>query len=546
MNKVKPKVIGQGTYGCVHYPPLLCNGSKERDLDQISKLMETSEANSEMKEYALVSNVDRNKDFYLGQPSLCKVGNQKSNVRSIRSCNMSGAVFENYDDYMLMLMRNGGDSLKIFSENMKNEVVNDSNKKKIQDFWVSCQNLFLGLNAFQKGNIIHHDVKHQNIVYNSERNEVKFIDFGLMTQTKNVLNKIKEDGFWLAMFHWSFPIELGYLNKGNFKKISKKTDSEKLHHIGNIIDDIKKYVKSSNKDTSNVSKESMAFITLLNEVHCKDTAHYCTKTFENIMEDYLLTLKSLNTKHYKSIVEKSYNTVDSYGLGLSLMYVLNRVNKFMDNDFSKELGELFYNMYHPNIHVRYDIGTALMKYEHLINKYILNKKTKEFSNHSINTSTKSKKSIMSEIKTTSLKDISLSSKKTLDILTVDPVRPCPEGKEMNPITNKCIKKCKSGYKRNSSFKCKKVIGECPDGKIYNPLTRRCVNKCKDGYKHDSSFKCKKVIGECPNGKIRNPLTGYCVKKCKDGYSRNNKFRCVKTRKIRARTASLSNSTKLNL
>ena len=116
MNKVKPKVIGQGTYGCVHYPPLLCNGSKERDLDQISKLMETSEANSEMKEYALVSNVDRNKDFYLGQPSLCKVGNQKSNVRSIRSCNMSGAVFENYDDYMLMLMKNGGDSLKIFSE----------------------------------------------------------------------------------------------------------------------------------------------------------------------------------------------------------------------------------------------------------------------------------------------------------------------------------------------------------------------------------------------------------------------------------------------
>jgi len=153
---------------------------------------------------------------------------------------------------------------------------------------------------------------------------------------------------------------------------------------------------------------------------------------------------------------------------------------------------------------------------------------------------------MSEIKTTSLKDISLSSKKTLDILTVDPVRPCPEGKEMNPITNKCIKKCKSGYKRNSSFKCKKVIGECPDGKIYNPLTRRCVKKCKDGYRHDSSFKCKKVIGECPDGKIRNPLTGYCVKKCKDGYSRNNKFRCVKTRKIRARTASLSNSTKLNL
>ena len=71
----------------------------------------------------------------------------------------------------------------------------------------------------------------------------------------------------------------------------------------------------------------------------------------------------------------------------------------------------------------------------------------------------------------------------------------------------------------------------------NPITKRCVNKCKPGYKRDSSFKCKKVLGECTEGTIRNPLTKRCVKKCKYGYSRNKKFRCVKTRKIRARTAS---------
>ena len=127
MSEEKPKVIGQGTYGCVHYPPLLCNGSKTRDLDQISKLMSSSEANSEMDEYTLVSNVDRNRDFYLGQPTLCKLGTMKSNVKAIRACNMSSSVFENYDDYMLMLMKNGGDSLKIFSQNMKNETVNESN-----------------------------------------------------------------------------------------------------------------------------------------------------------------------------------------------------------------------------------------------------------------------------------------------------------------------------------------------------------------------------------------------------------------------------------
>ena len=361
--------------------------------------------------------------------------------------------------------------------------------------------MFLGVKTFLKGDIVHHDVKHQNIVYHSENNEVKFIDFGLMTRESKIIEKLKKEGFWLAMFHWSFPLELGYLKKKDFTAMSKKTDSEKLQHMGKLMDEIKKYKNSS--DLSNVSKEATAFITFLNEVHCKDSSHYCTKTFENIMDDYLLTLKSINTKQYKKIVEKSYNSVDSYGLGLSLMYVLNRVNKFMDNEFAKQMGELFYNMYHPNVLVRYDIETSLSKYEQLMDKYVLNKKTKVFLNHKVSASSKSKKSIMNEIKTTSLKDIALSSKK-IDTLTVDPVRQCPEGKEMNPIT------------------------------------KRCVNICKPGYKRDESFKCKKEVGECPEGKERNPFTRRCVKKCKPGYMRNKKFQCVKTRKFRSRGASFSN------
>ena len=144
--------------------------------------------------------------------------------------------------------------------------------------------------------------------------------------------------------------------------------------------EIKTYTKSSNNDTTNISNESLAFITLLNEVHCKENAHYCTKTIEDLMEDYLNTLKTLKKKNYKQIVDKSYKTVDSYGLGLSLMYVLNHVNKFMENDFAKELGDLFYNMYHPNIQIRYEIETALTKYEEILNKYILKDQNKEFLN----------------------------------------------------------------------------------------------------------------------------------------------------------------------
>ena len=73
---------------------------------------------------------------------------------------------------------------------------------------------------------------------------------------------------------------------------------------------------------------------------------------------------------------------------------------------------------------------------------------------------------------------------------------CPEGKERNPATGRCVKACPEGKKRNAEFKCVKdktvVESHCPAGKERNPKTRRCVNKCKSGYERNAEFKCAKT------------------------------------------------------
>ena len=38
---------------------------------------------------------------------------------------------------------------------------------------------------------------------------------------------------------------------------------------------------------------------------------------------------------------------------------------------------------------------------------------------------------------------------------LNPVK-CPEEKEFNPTTKRCVKKCKVGHERNEDFKCKKT------------------------------------------------------------------------------------------
>jgi hypothetical protein len=85
-----------------------------------------------------------------------------------------------------------------------------------------------------------------------------------------------------------------------------------------------------------------------------------------------------------------------------------------------------------------------------------------------------------------------------------PSRTCPENKEINPLTGRCVNKCKDNELRNvATGKCEKkgkivrttpaISRTCPENKEINPLTGRCVNKCKDN-------------------ELRNVATGKCEKK----------------------------------
>jgi len=74
------------------------------------------------------------------------------------------------------------------------------------------------------------------------------------------------------------------------------------------------------------------------------------------------------------------------------------------------------------------------------------------------------------------------------------VKPCKEGEEINPATNRCRKVCPPGKTRNEKGVCVKSVTKatkkCKEGEEINPATNRC----------------RKV---CPPGKIRNEK-GVCV------------------------------------
>ena len=145
-------------------------------------------------------------------------------------------VLDNYDDYSLLIMKNGGENLKQFAEKMHNMAKNDHNQRKMENFWIECHRLFKGVYEFLENDIIHHDLKPQNIVFNEENFRLNFIDFGLMQKKSKIRSTLNYKGeYWLTNFHWSYPLEIGFLNKSYYRLLLGKYQQERKKMIYEIL-----------------------------------------------------------------------------------------------------------------------------------------------------------------------------------------------------------------------------------------------------------------------------------------------------------------------
>jgi hypothetical protein len=84
---------------------------------------------------------------------------------------------------------------------------------------------------------------------------------------------------------------------------------------------------------------------------------------------------------------------------------------------------------------------------------------------------------------------------------------CPEGKVLNPLTNRCIN-IKS-INKLPKVSLSKIDKKCPEGKVLNPKTGRCIKRENLIKMNDKNAKVAKI---CPEGKVLNPKTGRCIKK----------------------------------
>jgi serine/threonine protein kinase len=446
-----PKVIGEGSYGCVHKPSLTCkNKPKLSYKNKVSKVLRKKSATDELKEYKNVNKVDKNKDFYLGKPVSCNIANTPENLDSIKKCKIGSEVLKNLEKHKLIIIGDGGINIEDYVTKIKKWTPTIALRNETELFLLESMRLFTGLIKFKENGLVHHDLKPQNIVYNEKINRLNFIDFGLMTSKEKLIEESNKNKNSLGVFHWSFPWEIEYVNKTNFIDLKSKSISYRKVIYNSLLEDFVNYLK-----IDKIESMHSYFYYVLNSTIDRSEYRKDRAVFLNDYKKFILD--NIDIYQYDDFLEKSIDTIDSYGLGFTMMHWLLYTQKFLDNQLAQKLFMLFYQMITPNLLGRLRIEESRNQFEHiLIDSGLLEKHNKEIHENIVRDHTEKKKSKINKLLNNNNepefivnRDLIMSTpgKKTIQTL-----KSCPSGKERNPKTRRFNKKCKPGYIRNLDFK----------------------------------------------------------------------------------------------
>lgn len=350
-------LVGEGSYGCVFKPSLPCFDKKDISYkNKISKLMLTKNALKEIEEYTIINRVDPKGDYYTGNPIQCTLKESPEVERAIKKCKLTKnkTMKQISQDSSLLIIGDGGRDL----EKWVRSAVKPENTGQINDFWREMVRLFRGLQVFKAYDLVHHDLKPQNIVFRGETKRANFIDFGLMRSIKSEAAKCREVASCKGASHWNYPTEIVFMNKKEFSLLAKQSVLERQSTFEMYMSNIR----------NKVNNPFVNAFSIMTTYIFKKEDNERRKTFtDKYMMAWKELLLSIQPNNYDEFLNKTIVGFDVFGFGLTLLYVLSRLQSFMKNPkIVKQLDELFFKMMTPNIFVRLTIEQASAEYTRII------------------------------------------------------------------------------------------------------------------------------------------------------------------------------------
>ncbi len=441
------RILGEGTYGCVIKPSLKCKYNKSSKIYQnkVSKVMRDNHAIDELKEMEYISKIKGIEKYAVNLPIKCKPDLTDSNfdeyVSKCNTYNVINTYLKNPKKLSLLLLDDGGLNMQQSIGLIVNGTDND---KKI--FYNSFINLFEGLEFFRKNKIVHFDIKLINLVYNFDKGEAKYIDFGLMKKDDTIRKEYSDNTAWYARNHFNWPPE----NMCGTKFMYDKNKGCEKYRNG-----FQDYDKFLNRliDTFDVYSLSLALMDIFVPLYVKDQKNL-------LFNIYVIQL--LQEYNDKSLVMRSY---DLKALKNEYIKLLKNHNLYIEKTKSIEMSPQIKNVIKKIKNNKENIDNIL-KENCPKDKPVLNPKTKRClrlckTGYERNEDYKCIKTKINIINNSNSNKNNMNNLKMLK----------------NNMNNSTFKKQLQCYKEN---------------KDYNPKTKRCNITCKKGYMRDKNFVCHHI------------------------------------------------------
>ena len=325
-------LISEGGYGCI-YHPLLTKTGKETDQSQfVSKLQVKNFASSNETKIGLKIKEIFNYINYFApiiSSQTIKIGTFDKKTKNICS------AYQRNPKQKFIL------SKLHYLEGyvLNNYIIQNLNSRKLFMYLLDCfQHILSGILKLNQQNIIHFDLKGENIMFNDKLNIPIIIDFGLSIPLKSVEDHLKDYFYIYAPSYYYWPIEVHFLNYIiHVNKEPKKADIEKI------------------------SKEFVHGHSILHSIFSKDFIN----KYERLCIQTLETLLPLPyDKKVQKVLEMA-STWDNYSLSviyLKYMYYFN-VKGFVQNSFIIFFTKLLTQNIHPNYSQRHSIEGTINSYD---------------------------------------------------------------------------------------------------------------------------------------------------------------------------------------
>lgn len=438
-------VIGEGAYGCIHKPSLTCREPTVSSYkNKVSKVLTKKLAEKEIDEYSIISEADKLNEYYLGTPINCSVANTPSNIEAIQKCKTGKELLENLNDLSLLIMEDGGINLKDYADEMAKWPVTQKYIEKTEMIFLEFHRILKGIDVFLKNDILHFDMKPQNIVYSEKSNRMNIIDFGLTVSFKDIMKRAKNDENKMALYHWSYPLEFHFLNKNTYDDFATLPTKEKEEYYQNIIYEI---ITNKETEATNAITGFYSFI-FDNNIRSTEFKQYMAGFYQTLIDEII-------PNNFQEFSKKSLRSVDIYGTGIALLYLLKNTKHLLSDKMYDDLYELGKNMVSSDISKRDTVKGVLSNYEAILTENgIMAKENVQFTGYTLEKEELLPKHIEESLDSIQMKDVLLTKQEleknavTIDITKLKKIKTKKTRKTKKQKKNKKTNIAKSTTKKN--------------------------------------------------------------------------------------------------